>query len=123
MKKTICLKYPAIFEVNSDGISISFPNIPECLSCAFTKGQARKMAKEALKLALHGIKVEELPAQGYPVKRFTSKEFYIRTVVVKIEIRDNRLFDKDVVEFFDTEGEELFESIEKASKVNNETNI
>ena len=47
MKKKIILKYPALFEVNSDGISISFPDIPGCLSCAFSKSQAFKMAKEA----------------------------------------------------------------------------
>lgn len=103
MKRIIRLKYPAVFEVNSDGISISFPDISECLSCAFTKRQAGKMAKEALKLALHGISVEELPAQTYPVKRFTSREFYVRTIAVKMEIKDNRLFDKGVVEFFEVQ--------------------
>ena len=55
------------------------------------------MAKEALALALHGVKIYELPAQSYPVKRFTSKTFYIRTIVIKIEFKDNCLFDKDVV--------------------------
>ena len=97
MNKKITLKYPAIFEVDSDGISISFPDIPECLSCAFSKRKAYKMAKEALVLALHDVKIHELPAQSYSVKRFTSKELYIRTIVVKMEIRDNRLFDKGVI--------------------------
>lgn len=55
------------------------------------------MAKEALALVLHGIKINELPAQSYPVKRFTSKMFYIRTIVIKIELKNNHLFDKDVV--------------------------
>lgn len=105
MKKKITIKYPAFFEVNPDGISISFPDIPECLSCAFSKRQAYKMAKEALVIALHGLKIHELPVQSYPLKRFTSKMFYIREIVVKIELKDNRLYDKDVVVFSEMQGD------------------
>lgn len=101
--KNITLKYPAFFDVKSDGISISFPDIPECLSCAFNKKQAYKMAKDALKLALHGFKLDELPAQSYPIKRFTSKDFYVRTIVIKVRIRDNCIFDEDVVVFSDAQ--------------------
>ena len=115
MKKKITLKYPAFFEVDSDGISISFPDIPECLSCAFSKSQARKMAKEALTLALHGVKIHELPAQRYPVKRFTSKTFYIRTIVIKIEFIDNYLFDKGVVVFSETQEDSSYDINEKIS--------
>lgn len=115
MKKKITLKYPALFEVNSDGISISFPDIPECLSCAFSKKQAYKMAKESLALALHSVKIQDLPARNYPVKRFTSKTFYIRTVVIKIEIKDNYLFDKDVVEFSESQEDSLYDNNDKIS--------
>lgn len=121
MKKKITLKYPALFEVNSDGISISYPDIPECLSCAFSKRQAYKMAKEALVLALHGVKIHELPVQGYPVKRFTSKMFYIREIVVKIEFKDNCLFDKDVLVFSKVREEPSYGTAEEISS-NNETN-
>ena len=96
MKKKITLKYPAIFEIDLDGISISFPDIPECLSCAFSKKQAYKMANEALRLALHGVKIQELPLQKYSIKRFTSDTLYIRTIVIKMELKDNHLFDKGV---------------------------
>ena len=98
MKKFLRLKYPAIFKVAADGISIAFPDVPECLSCAFTKKQSIIMAKEALALALHHINIDKLPAQKYPVKRFSSKQFYIRTIAVKIGINGNYLFDEDVVE-------------------------
>lgn len=122
MKKKITLKYPALFEVNSDGISISFPDIPECLSCAFSKSQACKMAKEALALALHGVKIHELPTQSYPVKRFTSKTFYIRTIVIKIEFKDNYLFDKDVVVFSKAQEDSPNDITEKISS-NEEMNV
>lgn len=122
MKKKITLKYPAFFEVNSDGISISFPDIPECLSCAFSKNQAYKMAKEALVLALHGVKIHELPAQSYPVKKYTSKTFYIRTVVIKIELINNYLFDKNVVVFSEVQEDSLYDIIENNSS-NEEMNV
>lgn len=105
MKKKITIKYPALFEVNSEGISISFPDLPECLSCAFTKRQAYKMAKEALSLALHGVQICELPARNYPIKKFISKTFSIRTIVIKIEIKDNCLFDRNVEVLSDGEND------------------
>ena len=42
--------YPAIFDYAEDGISIEFPDLPGCLSCADTEEEAIKMAKEALNL-------------------------------------------------------------------------
>lgn len=122
MKKKITLKYPALFEINSDGISISFPDIPECLSCAFSKKQAYKMAKEALVLALHGVKIHELPAQSYPVKRFTSKTFYIRTIVIKIEFINDYLFDKDVVVYSEAQEDSSHDIIENNAS-NEEMNV
>ena len=98
MKKKFIIKYPALFEVNSDGISISFPDVPECLSCAYNKRQSFKMAKEALELALHGTIVCELPTQNYPVKKYSSKTFYIREITAKFDIEDKCLKAKNVKE-------------------------
>lgn len=42
--------YPAIFDYAEDGISIEFPDLPGCLSCADTEEEAIQMAKEALNL-------------------------------------------------------------------------
>ncbi len=49
--------YPAIFDYANDGISISFPDLPSCFSCADTDEEALYMAKEAL--ALHLYSMEE----------------------------------------------------------------
>ncbi len=98
INKKVLIKYPAFFEINNDGISIAFPDIPECLSCAFNKRQACNMAKEALKLVLHGVRIDKLPDQKYPIKRFTSKECYVRTVYIKMEVKNNYLYDKNVVD-------------------------
>lgn len=48
MKKDIYI-YPAIFDYAEDGISISFPDLPGCLSCADTDEEALYMAKDALR--------------------------------------------------------------------------
>ena len=41
--------YPAIFIYDDDGISIEFPDLPGCFSCADTDEQALYMAKDALR--------------------------------------------------------------------------
>lgn len=49
MKKDYYI-YPAIFEYAEDGISITFPDLPGCISCAKTDEEALYMAKDALGL-------------------------------------------------------------------------
>ena len=41
--------YPAIFTYDDDGISIEFPDLPGCLSCADTDENALYMAKDVLR--------------------------------------------------------------------------
>ena len=55
--------FPAIFTQEDRGISIEFPDLPGCLSCAENFRQAFKRAKEALKLHLLGMieDEEEIP--------------------------------------------------------------
>ena len=40
--------YPAIFEHDDDGITITFPDLPGAISCADTEEEAFFMAKDAL---------------------------------------------------------------------------
>lgn len=49
MKKDYYI-YPAIFEYEKKGISISFPDLPGCISCAKDDEEALYMAKDALGL-------------------------------------------------------------------------
>lgn len=49
MKKDYYI-YPAIFSYDNDGISISFPNLAGCISCASSDEEALYMAKDALGL-------------------------------------------------------------------------
>ena len=44
--------FPAVFHVDEDGVSVYFPDLPGCLTCADTMEQAFVRAKEALQLHL-----------------------------------------------------------------------
>jgi len=55
------IQYYSIFQYDNDGICISFPDIPACLSCAWSEQEARKMAKEALELYVEGMDLNALP--------------------------------------------------------------
>lgn len=51
--------YPAIFNYGADGISISFPDLPGCLSQANTTEEAIKNAEEVLGLWMYEIEEEK----------------------------------------------------------------
>ncbi len=55
--------YPAVFEYSDDGISISFPDLPGCFSCANSDQEAVKMANDALGLHLYSLEEDndEIP--------------------------------------------------------------
>lgn len=62
-------QYPAIFDIDDDGISIFFPDLPGCLPCADNVQEAFKNAKEALQLHLFGMEEdnEEIPPASSPL--------------------------------------------------------
>ena len=55
--------YPAIFYYDDDGISIEFPDLPGCVSCADTDEEALYMAEDVLGLWMEGLEAdnEEIP--------------------------------------------------------------
>ena len=53
--------YPSIFTYDEDGISIEFPDVPGCYSCAKTKEKALESAQEALSLHLYGMEKDNDP--------------------------------------------------------------
>ncbi|MFM1573036.1 type II toxin-antitoxin system HicB family antitoxin [Helcococcus ovis] len=55
--------YPAIFDYADDGISIEFPDLPGCLSCADTDEEALYMAEDVLGLWMLNLEEdkEEIP--------------------------------------------------------------
>lgn len=56
-------EFTAIFQYAKDGINISFPDIPEAISCAETTEEAIKNAEEVLGLVLYDMECDgkEIP--------------------------------------------------------------
>lgn len=56
--------YPAIFDFDDDGITVTFPDLPGCITYGNTQEEAFKNAKEALELCLYGLEEddEEIPS-------------------------------------------------------------
>ncbi len=52
-------EFVAIFDYAKDGISISFPDLPGCLSCADTTEEGIKNAEEVLGLVLYDMEQEQ----------------------------------------------------------------
>lgn len=50
--------YPAFFYFDDDGVSIEFPDLPGCLSCAHSSEDAFRNAREALGLHLYGMEAD-----------------------------------------------------------------
>lgn len=73
MKDFCC--YPALFHSEEDGISVSFPDLPGCLTCAHDRETALARAREALGLYLaDGEQAgEEIPAPS-PLSAVTPGE-------------------------------------------------
>jgi len=55
--------YPAVLSYDEDGISIEFPDLPGCFSCADTTEEATKNANEAMRLHLWSMEKDndEIP--------------------------------------------------------------
>lgn len=51
--------YPAIFYYEDDGISIEFPDLPGCISCADTDEEALYMAEDVLGLWIEGLETDK----------------------------------------------------------------
>ena len=47
--------YPAIFYYDEDGVSVEFPDLPGCLTCAHSTEEAFRCAREAMGLHLCGM--------------------------------------------------------------------
>lgn len=88
--------YPAILHYAADGISISFPDLPGCLSCSETTEEATRDAKEALGLHLFGLeKDKDIIPEPTPIDKLVLSrneipllvEVFMPTVRARIETR------------------------------------
>ena len=68
-------RYTAIFTFEDDGVHITFPDLPGCVSFAANEKDATETAKEALALHLYGMEAdgEEILAPS-PVRNLAAAE-------------------------------------------------
>ena len=61
--------YPCVFATDEGGVSISFPDVPEALTCSENRSDAVALAQDALATALAGYVHErwDIPAPSLPV--------------------------------------------------------
>ncbi|PLZ81028.1 type II toxin-antitoxin system HicB family antitoxin [Fischerella thermalis] len=68
-------QFPAIFHLDKDGVFVEFPDLPGCITCGDTIGEALKMAEDALGLNLYGLEQdgepipEPTPLENIEIKR------------------------------------------------------
>lgn len=76
--------FPAIFSYDNDGISIEFPDLPGCFSCADTTEEATTNAKEAM--ALHISSIEEDNEQIPEPSKITDILLEKNQVIMMVEV-------------------------------------
>lgn len=76
--------YPAIFDYEDDSISISFPDLPGCLTFGYTDEEAVLSAKEALSLHIYSMEEDgDIIPTPTPISRIKVDK---NQVVVPIEV-------------------------------------
>lgn len=97
------ISYYAIFEYAEDGISVTFPDIPNAITCGFNKRHAKKMAKDVLSLVLHGTPVHDLPIAKKKTQILDCCKRTAECVRVSIhmKLRNKVLMGKHVIELTD----------------------
>jgi len=82
MKETYI--YPAIFDYVSDGISVSFPDLPGCFTCGDNEEEAIKNAKEAMALHIAGMEDDgDIIPEPTPISKIKVED---NQIVVPIEV-------------------------------------
>ena len=51
--------YPAIFDFDEDGITVTFPDLPGCITCGDSQEESFRNAKEVLELYMYGLEQDE----------------------------------------------------------------
>ena len=75
--------YPAIFSYDTDGISVEFPDLPGCYTCAENTDEAIMMAKDAMGLHLYGMEKDNDPIPSPSIIREVKTEQNQAVVLVE----------------------------------------
>lgn len=92
------IQYNAIFEYEQDGINITFPDIPNAFTCAYSRDEAIEMAKEVLDIVLHGMHYENLPVVSSKDEIKIGANSEVVEIEIEMGIKDDVLFGYNVIE-------------------------
>lgn len=92
------ISYYAILQYDNDGICVSFPDFPPCLTCADDDSGAMKMAAEALELYLHGLCISDLPLVTPKNAIMLSGHQKAVKIAVELENKNGRLYSPYVID-------------------------
>jgi predicted RNase H-like HicB family nuclease len=76
--------FPAIFEYDNDGISVSFPDLPGVLTCGVDEDEAFRNAREALGLHLFGMEEDNDPIPTPSSLKLLSSESNQAAAIVNV---------------------------------------
>jgi predicted RNase H-like HicB family nuclease len=74
--------YLAIFERDEDGYSVTFPDLPGCITCGDNLEDAYLMAKDALELHLYGMEEDndEIPSPSIPESISANSDSFVTLI-------------------------------------------
>jgi predicted RNase H-like HicB family nuclease len=78
-------EFYAIFQYETESISIEFPDLPGCFSYGQTEDEAISMAAEALNLYLEGCPIEHIPEPSN-LDQIRKPLFNHRIVLIETEL-------------------------------------
>lgn len=93
------IKFCSVFHYADDGIDIYFPDIPNAITCSYSKEEAVKMEEDVLELVLHGTQHKDLP-NATPRKYITCDEkSEIVDIAITMKVEKGILYGNHVVAF------------------------
>ena len=85
------LKYFAVLKPVENGIIITFPDVPGCFTCAFTRDEIDSLSKEVLSLTFHDHSPEELPKASAASELELEEGQETVEISVEMELENGRL--------------------------------
>lgn len=95
----INISYYAVIEYDDGGFDISFPDLPGCLSCAFSYSQALEFAKEALDLYLDDTEIDKLCKPSKLSSFSLTQNQKAELITIEMKVKNGRLCGHNVYKY------------------------
>lgn len=90
--------YPAVFERDEDGYSVTFPDLPGCITCGDNLEDAYLMAKDALELHLYGMEEDndDIPSPSKPERITVNSDSFVTLIEAYIPLIRDQMANKAI---------------------------